>query len=481
MNKVDVSQLERIDNYRWRIPKGVVPHMNAEGLVYATENILKVIGDDLSLTQTANVATLPGIVGKSIAMPDIHQGYGFAIGGVAAFDLEKGVVSPGGVGFDINCGVRLLKTNLTIEELDKVPREYIANKLFKYIPAGLGSEGVTRVDIAQIDEVLKNGAEWAIKNGYGIDEDLKFIESGGKLENADPSKVSPSAKKRGKSQLGSLGSGNHFIEVQEVVETFEGNEAPLNFKKGDIVILIHTGSRGLGHQVATDYIRIMKHALEKYQIQIPDLELCCAPISSPEAQDYLSAMACAANFAWANRQMILHWTRESLKSFFPDIKLDLIYDVAHNIAKFEKHKVGGKMVEVLVHRKGATRAFGPGHKEIPEEYSKIGQPVIIPGSMGTYSYLLLGTKGAEEESFGSCCHGAGRSMSRSEAKRRYTLEKAFKDLEAKGIAIKAASQSGVIEEIPEAYKDIDEVVEAVVGAGLARKVIKTRPLVVVKG
>lgn len=481
MNKVDISQLEQINDYRWRIPIGVVPNMNTEGLVYATENILKVIGDDLSLTQTANVATLRGIVGKSIAMPDIHQGYGFAIGGVAAFDLNKGIVSPGGVGFDINCGVRLLKTNLTIEEFDKVPREYIANKLFKYIPSGLGSKGVTRITLNEIDDVLLNGAEWAVKNGYGIMDDLKFIESGGKLSGVDPSKVSDSAKKRGISQLGSLGSGNHFLEIQEVVETFEGNESPLNFKKGDIVFLIHTGSRGLGHQVATDYIRIMKHALEKYNIYVPDLELCCAPITSTEAQDYLSAMAGAANFAWANRQMILHWVRESLRSFFPDIKLDMIYDVAHNIAKFEKHKVDGKMMEVLVHRKGATRAFGPGHPEIPEEYQKIGQPVIIPGSMGTYSYLLVGTNLTEAESFGSCCHGAGRSMSRAQAKREYSLEKAFKDLEAKGIVVKAASRGGVLEEIPEAYKDIDEVVEAVVGAGLARKVIKTRPLVVIKG
>jgi len=476
MERVTLKQLEQIDEFRWRIPKGAIPKMNVECIVYASKKILDVIGEDLSLTQTANVATLPGIVDKSIAMPDIHQGYGFAIGGVAAFDWEKGIVSPGGVGFDINCGVRMLKTNKRIEDVkDKL--EDMAYRLFRNIPSGLGSKGRTRITMEEIDQVLKDGAKWAVDSGYGKEQDLKFIESKGRLENADPSKVSEQAKKRGISQLGSLGSGNHFLEIQEIVETFDGNKPPFGFKVGDIVFLIHTGSRGLGHQVATDYIRIMKHALEKYNIYVPDLELCSAPISSKEAQDYLSAMAAAANFAWANRQMILHWCRESVKEYIPDMQLEMIYDVAHNIAKIEKYK--GK--KVLVHRKGATRAFGPGHPEIPEEYKEIGQPVIIPGSMGTYSYLLLGTKHAEEETFGSCCHGAGRSMSRGQAKRQYSIKQAFADLEKKGIIIKAASKIGVVEEVPEAYKDVDEVVDTVVGVGLAKKVIKTKPLAVIKG
>lgn len=476
MQRITINQLQKIDDYRWCIPRGVIPNMNTEGLVYASKKILDIIGDDLSLTQTANVATLPGIVGRSLAMPDIHQGYGFAIGGVAAFDWDKGVVSPGGVGFDINCGVRMLKSNKKAEELkDKL--ESIAERLFRNIPSGLGSEGRVKISVGEVDDVLTEGTQWAVKKGYGIAEDLKFIESDGCLSGVNPAKVSEQAKKRGKSQLGSLGSGNHFLEIQEVVETFEGNIPPFHFEKGDAVFMIHTGSRGLGHQVATDYIRIMKHALEKYNIYVPDWELCAAPISSAEAQDYLSAMNGAANFAWANRQMILHWMRESVREFVPDMKLTMIYDVAHNIAKIEHYK----NKKVLVHRKGATRAFGPGNPEIPKEYQEIGQPVIIPGSMGTYSYLLLGTKKAEEESFGSCCHGAGRAMSRAEAKRRYSVQQAFSDLEKKGIIVKAASKIGVVEEVPGAYKDVDDVVEVVVGAGLARKVIKTRPLVVIKG
>ncbi len=299
MNKVNISQLEQIDDFRWRIPKGVVPNMNTEGLIYASKKILDNVGDDLSLSQTANVATLPGIIGKSMAMPDIHQGYGFAIGGVAAFDVEKGIVSPGGVGFDINCGVRMLKTNKKADEVRKI-LDQIAYRLFRNIPSGLGSEGRTKISIEEVDKVLTGGAEWAIKNGFGTEEDLKFTESGGKLGGVDVTKISFQAKKRGKSQLGSLGSGNHFLEIQEVTEVFEGNEAPFDFQKGDLVIMIHTGSRGLGHQVASDYIKVMKHALEKYNIYVPDMELCSAPLKSQEAKDYLSAMNGAANFAWAN-------------------------------------------------------------------------------------------------------------------------------------------------------------------------------------
>jgi tRNA-splicing ligase RtcB len=422
---------------------------------------------------------LPGIIKKSIAMPDAHQGYGFSIGGVAAFDTEKGIISPGGVGYDINCSVRLLRTNLRVGDLDK-KRELVISNLFRDVPSGVGERGRIKLTKEELDNVLRKGARWAVEKGYGSERDIEHTEENGCMKNADPADVGQRAKARGIPQLGSLGAGNHFLEVQEVGEVFDEKIAnAFGLEKGMVTIMIHCGSRGLGHQVASDYIQLME---KEYGVKnLPDRELVNAPIKSELGKKYFSAMSCAANFAFANKQLITHWIRETMKRIFPDFKAEVVYDVCHNIAKFEKHLVDGKEKEVLIMRKGATRSFGAGRKELPLDYRKVGQPVLIPGSMGTCSYVLVGTKKAEEVSWGSTAHGAGRTMSRTAAKRELTSAFVRKELGERGISLKAGSEKGIVEEAPEAYKDIDEVVRVSHELGIGSLVVKLKPLAVMKG
>lgn len=476
--------LNKVRDCVWEVPSDYKKSMRVPGRIFLDDNSLKDL-EKGAVDQVANVASLPGIQKFSIGLPDIHFGYGFSIGGVGAFSARTGVISPGGVGFDINCGVRMVRTNLTQEEIQPKIKELI-NTLFKNVPSGVGSKGKLRLAGGQIDEVLNQGAEWAVENGYGWEEDLKYLEENGKMEDADSEKVSEKAKKRGIPQLGSLGSGNHFLEVQKVESIFEPSAAEkFGISKGEIAVLIHSGSRGCGHQVCSDYLRIMDKAYKRHKINIPDRQLACAPVDSDEAQDYFKAMAAAANYGWANRQMILHWVRESFEEIFQksaeDMGMSVLYDVAHNIAKKEIHEIKGKATRLYVHRKGATRAFGPGRKEIPSDYRETGQPVLIPGTMGTASYLLHGTQTAMEETFGSTAHGAGRKMSRAGAKREYKGEEVQKYLESKGIVIRATSMPVVAEEAPGAYKDVDEVVETVHKAGISKLVAKMVPLGVAKG
>jgi tRNA-splicing ligase RtcB len=474
--------LQKLDDYRYLLPKTFREGMKVEGLIYANEELIGAIERDQTMIQVANVATLPGLVGRSLAMPDAHQGYGFPIGGVAASDLQEGVVSAGGVGFDINCGVRLLASPFPLEEV-RPKLDALLNQMFRDIPCGTGRKGVIGgLSPEELDSVLENGAHWAVKKGYGSQEDLDHIEETGKIPNADPNEVSRRAKERGRDQLGTLGSGNHFAEVQYVAEVFDLTAAEMfGLQEGRVVVLIHTGSRGLGHQVCTDYLEIMQEAMKKYNIVIVDRQLACVPIQSPEGQRYLKAMAAAANFAFANRQMITHWTREAFERVLGNKDLRIVYDVCHNIAKLEEHKVDGARRRVLVHRKGATRAFPRHRPEIPKDYAEVGQPVLIPGSMGTCSYVLVGTERAMEETFGSSCHGAGRAKSRTAAKKEITAEQLVQDLEAKGIRVRGASKSGLTEENPNAYKDVSQVVEVVHNAGIARKVAKLVPIGVIKG
>lgn len=476
--------LNKVRDCVWEVPSDYKKSMRVPGRIFLDDNSLKDL-EKGAVDQVANVASLPGIQKFSIGLPDIHFGYGFSIGGVGAFSARTGVISPGGVGFDINCGVRMVRTNLTQEEIQPKIKELI-NTLFKNVPSGVGSKGKLRLAGGHIDEVLNQGAEWAVENGYGWEEDLKYLEENGKMEDADSEKVSEKAKKRGIPQLGSLGSGNHFLEVQKVESIFEPSAAEkFGISKGEIAVLIHSGSRGCGHQVCSDYLRIMDKAYKRHKINIPDRQLACAPVDSDEAQDYFKAMAAAANYGWANRQMILHWVRESFEEIFQksaeDMGMSVLYDVAHNIAKKEVHEIKGKATRLYVHRKGATRAFGPGRKEIPSDYRETGQPVLIPGTMGTASYLLHGTQTAMEETFGSTAHGAGRKMSRAGAKREYKGEEVQKYLESKGIVIRATSMPVVAEEAPGAYKDVDEVVETVHKAGISKLVAKMVPLGVAKG
>ncbi len=478
------NSLKKIDDYRWELAPDYKPGMRVPGRIYTSERMLEQIGDEQAPEQVANVAFLPGIVGKSLAMPDIHWGYGFPIGGVAATRVSDGVISPGGVGFDINCGVRLLRTNLT--ETDVKPRiEQLVARLFTSIPSGLGSEGRIRLKGNQIDRVLIKGARWAIEEGYGEKEDLELTENGGCLAGADPEQVSEKAKKRGTPQLGTLGSGNHFLEIQVVDEIYDSVTANAFGVegKGQVLILIHTGSRGFGHQVCDDYLKTMGKAIKKYGIELPDRQLACAPVKSPEGQSYLGAMACAANYAWVNRQCITHWTRQVFMEVFGQSphEIGMIYDVAHNIAKIETHEVEGKKLSVCVHRKGATRAFPSGHADVPARYRKVGQPVLIPGDMGRYSYVAVGTEMAMKETFGSTCHGAGRVKSRSAAQRELSASEIAKELEKKGIEFKVASKSALVEEASQAYKDVSDVVEVTDGAGISRKVLKARPIGVIKG
>jgi tRNA-splicing ligase RtcB len=475
-------QLHRIDRVRVRIPREERRGMRTDVRVYASAALVEQIRKDQALEQAMNVATLPGIVGSSLAMPDIHQGYGFPIGGVAAMDWETGVVSPGGVGFDINCGVRLVRTTLAAEDVRPRMRELI-NQMFRDVPCGTGGEGPVRVTKPQLDQVLEKGSEWMVANGYGTPRDAEFTEERGRMEGADAAQVSERAKERGRPQLGTLGSGNHFLEVQRVERVLDAEAArAMGLEEGQAVVMIHCGSRGLGHQVCTDYLKQMGAAMKRYQITLPDRQLACVPIHSEEGRAYLGAMRAAANFAWANRQAILHLLRGSFERIFgTEARLDLVYDVCHNIAKRERHHVDGESRDVLVHRKGATRAFPPGHRELPEAYKRIGQPVLIPGSMGTASWVLTGAQGAMEETFGSVCHGAGRLMSRTAARQGRNARDVQKQLEDQGILVRSETRDGILEEVPEAYKDVDEVIEVVAEAGLARKVARLRPMGVIKG
>ena len=477
--------LKKIDDYRWEIPQSYKSGMRVPGLIYADEQMLETIRQDQAPEQVANVAFLTGIVGRSLAMPDIHWGYGFAIGGVAAMRVKDGVVSPGGVGYDINCGVRLLRTNLCEEEVRGKIAPLIS-ELFVNIPSGVGSSGKIRVSRKELDEVLLHGARWAVEKGFGSEEDLEATEEDGSMKGANPEKVSSKAKERGSPQLGTLGSGNHFLEIEVVEKIYEPVAARvMGIEEGQVVVLIHTGSRGLGHQVCDDYVRILGEAVRKYGIDLPDRQLACAPIKSPEGQDYFAAMVCAANYAWANRQFITHWARECFVKVFgkslKEIGLEMIYDVAHNIAKIETHRVDGEKVTLCIHRKGATRAFPAGHPDIPSKYREIGQPVLIPGDMGRCSYVALGTETAMKETFGSTCHGAGRTMSRHAAKRSVTDREVAQKLASKGILAKCASRGGLAEEASEAYKDVTEVVGITHRAGISRKVLKATPIGVIKG
>jgi len=468
---------KKISEYKYEISK--TGKMRVPGIIYANDKILNGIMRDKTIEQIKNVAMLKGIVKASYAMPDAHQGYGFSIGGVAAFDLEKGIVSPGGVGFDINCGVRILATNIKVSEILEKRKQFL-NALSREVPSGVGRGHKQKLSRQEIDEILEKGVKWALENNMAVKEDLEKCEENGMMQNANPEDVSEKAKSRGASQLGTLGAGNHFLEIQEIEEIYDEEIAKVfGLEKGQVTIMIHCGSRGLGHQVASDYISEME---KKYGFKnLPDRELINAPINSELGQKYFSAMNCAVNFAFCNRQIIMHNVRQVLKKYFPKNKNHLIYDVAHNIAKIEEHKVGGKMKKLCVHRKGATRSFGPGRKELPKIYQKTGQPVLIPGSMGTASYVLVGTKKAEEISFGSTAHGAGRVMSRHEAYKKINLDKLKKSLSEKNIEIKSGSARALISEAPEVYKNVDEVVKVSHELGIGKLVAKLKPLAVMKG
>ena len=459
--------------------------MNVPVTIYADETLIEKMMTDRTIKQAINVATLPGIHQHSVVLPDGHEGYGFPVGGVAAMDAEEGMISPGGVGYDINCGVRLLRTNLTEEKVRPKLGELV-NDLFKSIPSGVGSKGAVRLNQSELDEVLVKGVKWAIDHGYGTNDDADVCEENGQMANADPNKVSDKARKRGAPQLGSLGSGNHFLEVQRVEEIHDEEAAKrMGIQKGNVTVLIHCGSRGFGHQVCSDYLRISEQAQEKYNINLADRELACVPNKSDEGESYRAAMFAALNFAWSNRQMITHWTRKSFERVFnqteSDLDMKLVYDVAHNIAKVENHKIDGKNKPVVVHRKGATRAFPSDLDEVPSKYRDLGQPVLVPGSMGTGSWILLGKENSMTKSFGSTAHGAGRMMSRSKARRNFTEDEVKKSLNEKGIFIKSLTRDGVVEETPEAYKNVDSVVNVSHELGIATKVAKLVPIGVIKG
>ena len=479
------GQLEKIDDYRWRIPKSYKTGMRVPGIIYASEEMMKDILLDKAAEQVVNVATLPGIVKHSLGMPDLHWGYGFPIGGVAATDIDGGgVVSPGGVGFDINCGVRLVKTSLREDDVKPKIKELVYG-LFNNVPAGVGSKGEIRINEKQERELMVEGSAWVVKKGYGKQEDLEFTEERGAVKGANPDTVSDRAYERGKNQSGTLGSGNHFMEVQVIDHVYDEKAATIfGLSIGQVTLMIHSGSRGFGYQICEEYSRDFIHTLTKYNISVPDRQLACAPVNSAEGQRYLGAMRCAANYAWANRQCLMFLARKVFEAVFgmgpKDLGMDLIYDVAHNIAKIEKQTIDGRERTLCVHRKGATRAFPPDHPELPARYKKIGQPVIIPGDMGRNSYLLTGTEGAAE-TFYSTCHGAGRVMSRSAAIKRCSGRSITAELEKKGIIVKATGRETLAEEAPEAYKDVNKVVEVVEGAGISKRVCRMRPLGVIKG
>ena len=479
MNK---NNFNKINDWLWEIPKTFRSDMRVPARIYVSEKMLENVFKDKTIEQLINVATLPGIVNYSIAMPDAHEGYGFSIGGVAAMDMEKGVISPGGVGYDINCGMRVLKSSFLEKDI-KPYLDNLATEIQKEVPSGLGRGRQVKLSNTEIDKILEGGAKFLVEKDYGEKDDVENCEAGGRLNWGEVSDVSNQAKNRGKDQVGTLGSGNHFLEIQKVAEIFDEKTAQIfGLFKDQVVIMIHTGSRGLGHQIATDYIKAMMSAMPKYGIQLPDRELAACPINSPEGKKYFSAMACGANYAWANRQMIAHFVRKAWNDVLGEKSspLVMLYDVAHNIAKKEKHIVDGKETELCIHRKGATRAFPPGHPEIPEKYREVGQPILIPGSMGTASYILVGQKEGEQ-AFYSTCHGAGRTMSRHQAMRTITGQEVVKNLEQKGILVKCRSLRGIAEEAPLAYKDVDDVVNVVHNAGLSKKVAKLVPLAVIKG
>ncbi|MCD6089675.1 RtcB family protein [Candidatus Bathyarchaeota archaeon] len=478
--------LERIDEYTWRIPKKFKRGMRVPGMVFADEELLSKMKTDRTLIQCANVAHLPGIYKYAITLPDGHEGYGFPIGGVAATDYEEGVISPGGVGYDINCGVRLLTTNLSEEDI-RPHLVKLAEIIFRNVPCGLGSRRKTSVSMSELDRIVTEGVPRIVDQGFGWPEDVKHCEENGCMEYANPDKVSSTAKKRGLSQIGTLGSGNHFLEVQKVDKIYipEVAKAFGITHEGQVTAMVHCGSRGFGHQICSDYLRVVERATHKYGISLPDRELACAPGKSREAQDYFEAMCCAVNYAFVNRQMITHWLRQSFEEALgvsaDKIGLKLVYDVAHNIAKIEEHDVENRRVKVWVHRKGATRAFPPGHEAVPADYREIGQPVLIPGSMGTSSYVLVGTQKAMDVSFGSTAHGAGRMMSRAAAKRRFWGGDVKKNLQKRGIVVRSASSTVLAEEADPAYKDVDRVAAVSDAVGIAKRVARLVPLAVIKG
>ncbi len=477
-------KLRKVFEDIWEIPQE--PPMNVPVRIFASEPLLEKMKEDKTLIQARNVASLPGIVKNALVMPDGHQGYGFPIGGVAAFDIEEGVISPGGVGYDINCGVRVIRTNLMEQDIRR-RLEDLVDTIFRNVPAGVGEEGKLKLSWGEFQEAVEWGVRWAIDKGYGWKEDLYKIESYGRMEDADFDAVSDRAKRRGIGQVGTLGSGNHFLEIQVVDEIFD----PVAAKKmgietkGQVFVMIHTGSRGFGHQIASDYIREFEKKFRDLIRRIPDRELVFAPMNSKEAERYFKAMSAAANFAWVNRQLITHWVRKSFEKVFKtdaeELGMEIIYDVAHNIAKIEDHKVDGEKRTLVVHRKGATRAFPPGHPELVDVYQDIGQPVLLPGSMGTASYILLGTHESMRSSFGSAAHGAGRMLSRRAATKMFNYHEVVSRLKNQGILVKSATKYGVVEEVPEAYKDVDEVARVLNSVGIARLVVRMRPVAVIKG
>ncbi len=482
---MSVPSPKKVGDLEYVIERDSSRGMKVPVTIFANETLMQKMITDRTIRQAINVSTLPGVQKHVVVLPDGHEGYGFPVGGVAAMDAEDGMISPGGVGYDINCGVRLLRTNLTEKNLRPVLRELVTD-LFNSIPSGVGSKGAVRLNPSQLDEVLVRGVKWAIDNGYGSNNDADVCEENGNIPGADPSKVSERARKRGAPQLGSLGSGNHFLEVQKVQKIFDDEAAKrMGIVEGNITVLIHCGSRGFGHQVCSDYLRISEHAMSKYKITLADRELACVPNSSEEGESYRKAMFAALNFAWSNRQMITHWTRKSFERVFKqsesDLDMKLVYDVAHNIAKVEKHKINGETKSVVVHRKGATRAFPANRDEVPEKYRDLGQPVLVPGSMGTGSWILLGKPNSMNITFGSTAHGAGRMMSRSAARRNFTTNQVQKSLGEKGIFVKALTREGIVEETPQAYKDVDAVVEVSHQLGIATKVAKLVPIGVIKG
>jgi tRNA-splicing ligase RtcB (3'-phosphate/5'-hydroxy nucleic acid ligase) len=482
---MNIENLIQISETEWEIPTYIRNDMRVPVRLFATRELLEQIKDDKSLDQAVNAATLPGLVGHVIVMPDMHQGYGFPIGGVAATEYPGGVISPGAIGYDINCGVRLLGSNIQYESA-RSEMDRLATLLNTYCPSGVGKKGVTKVSLKELDQILRDGSRWALKNGYASEADLARTEESGSIEGADPDKVSDRAKTRGREQVGSLGAGNHFIEV-EVVDEIHDEEAAnaMGLYEGCLTVLIHCGSRGLGHQVCTDYVQQFQGAIHKYNIDLPDRELVCAPMDSTEGRAYLGAMRAAANYAFVNRQLLAHASRRAFEETFAgktkNWHLHQVYDIAHNMGKIETHVVDGREMKVCVHRKGATRAFGPGSPGLPPEYSRIGQPVIIPGSMGTASWVLVGTEESMARSFGSSCHGAGRLMSRSKAKKQVHGGTLREELEERGIKVRAGSMPGLAEEAPSAYKDVDMVVDTVSNAGIAKKVARLKPVAVIKG
>jgi tRNA-splicing ligase RtcB len=480
-------RVKKVGDFVYRIERDQSKGMNVPVTIYANDSLISKMVMDRTIDQAANVSTLPGVQKHVVVLPDGHEGYGFPVGGVAATDLETGVISPGGVGYDINCGVRLVRTSLTESDLRPKLKDLV-NDLFKSIPSGVGSEGAVRLSKSELDDLLVEGVGWAVNHGYGTADDMDVCEENGRMGGADPARVSDTARKRGAPQLGSLGSGNHFLEIQKVDKIFdEKAAAAMGIEgQGQLTVLIHCGSRGFGHQICTDYLRVSESALKKYGLTLADRELACVPNNSKEGEDYRKAMYSALNFAWANRQMLTHWTRKVFERVFgmseADLDMDLVYDVAHNIAKVERQRVEGEGTrELVVHRKGATRAFPAGMEQIPKKYRDVGQPVIIPGSMGTASWILLGNDRSLDLSFGSTAHGAGRTMSRSAAKRSYTAESVKQGLESKGIYIRALTRDGMVEETPEAYKDVDAVANVSHELGIATKVVRLVPVGVIKG